>query len=354
MKYLIAFIFTTFNTTAFAQKDIQSYLQAHHYSFSLDQGFNKKTTDTLKRKLSRYKLLLQAEGGSHFLDFYKKIPLVWLKFLSENFGLRYFFLESGHSSDILLNRYLQTGDTSCIYPVSKFFWKSLYAYNAGLPAERKISFFGIDFEGAKTYVKALQLLLPPDTPPQAITPFVQLIKNANNTLTDCNYIIDMNNQLKKALARYQQVFTEYFGSNYADFERIVLNNGNCKDAFNNRNKNMAVNFLSFDKKRNQSIYYGELGEAHTVMVNKNTASIINQSQAFANKVCVVNLYCYNCSTPKEEPSNWPLKKIEKDIIAYFLPFCNADFTLFDLSDNPELTKKYAAYGQFLIIAKNQN
>lgn len=57
------------------------------------------------------------------------------------------------------------------------------------------------------------------------------------------------------------------------------------------NKNIAENFLSFDKDYNDNIYYGELGMAHTIL---------------------------------------------------------------DLSENLELTKKYRDYGQFLIIAKDQN
>ena len=94
--------------------------------------------------------------------------------------------------------------------------------------------------------------------------------------------------------------------------------------------------------------------AHTILKNKVAATIINNSPKFKDKVCVINLYCYNCSTYKEQVSNWPLKKIEKDILEYFLPYCSSDFTLFDLSDDIELTKKYSDYGQYLIIAKNQN
>lgn len=105
---------------------------------------------------------------------------------------------------------------------------------------------------------------------------------------------------------------------------------------------------------NDNIYYGELGMAHTILKNKVAASLINDLPQFKDKVCVVNLYCYNCTTEKEKVSNWPLKKIDNDIQKYFLPLCVSDFTLFDLSENSELTKKYRDYGQFLIIAKDQN
>ena len=94
--------------------------------------------------------------------------------------------------------------------------------------------------------------------------------------------------------------------------------------------------------------------AHTVLINRNTASIINESSPFKDKVCVINLYCMNCSTVNGAVSNGYFKKMESDILEYFIPYCSSDFTLFDLSDKTEVTSKYRAYGQFLIIAKNQN
>lgn len=170
----------------------------------------------------------------------------------------------------------------------------------------------------------------------------------------CDYIVALNSKLKEGINNNPAEFQKYFSKNFSDIKQIVFNNGSCNDAQKNRNKNMAENFLSFDNKENDRIYYGQLGMAHTILKNKTTASYLNENPKFKNKVCVINTYCYNCSTPKEQVSNWQVHKIEPDILKYFLPYCNKDFTLFDLSDNIELTKKYRAYGQFLIIAKNQN
>lgn len=354
-KHISIFILALSTFTTHAQTGISQYLQAHHYSFTLEKGFDQPTTDTLQQKLGAYKLILEAEGGSHFLKFYNRLPLVWIKFFHANFGLTHFFLESGHTSDMLLNKYLETGDTSYFYSNNNTFWKNLYSYNNTLPANRKLAYFGIDFERSNAYVKALQSIIPASgLIPDNIKTSIDLITHANDTLNDCDYILSINKALKKSLLNNKQQFIQYFGDHYADFEKVVFNNGNCKDGYKDRNKNMASNFLSFDKDFKQPIYYGELGEAHTILSNKNVASIINNSPGFKGKVCVINLYCYNCTTPEEEVSNWPLKEIEKDIEAYFLPFCTSDFTLFDLSDNIELIKKYRAYGQFLIIAKNQN
>jgi hypothetical protein len=357
-KLISVFILTFSILTTYAQSDISQYLQTHNYSFTLDKGFDEPTADSLKQKLENSKLILLGEGGSHFLKFYEPLRFVWVKFLSENFGMKNFFMEFGHSSDILCNKFLQTGDTSFLprarFTAIKTFWKRLYSYNATQPKSKQVKSFGIDFERTHSYGKALKSLLPNTDPTEKIKETIDLIKNSNDTLNDCDYVVALNSKLKGAINNNSSDFQKYFSTNFSDVKQIVFNNGSCKNAQRDRNKNMAENFLSFDSKENDKIYYGQLGMAHTILSNKNTASYLNENPKFSNKVSVINTYCYNCSTPEEQVSNWQVHKIEKDILEYFLPFCDSDFTLFDLSDNIELTKKYRAYGQFLIIAKNQN
>ena len=103
-----------------------------------------------------------------------------------------------------------------------------------------------------------------------------------------------------------------------------------------------------------SLYFGEFGMAHTVLNTRDLAAIIRHTEPFVDKVCVINLYCYHCSVPGEEISNWPLKQMEKDIQQYFLPLCQSDLTLFDLTEGEELTSSYRKIGQWLIIAKDQH
>ncbi|MDB5253439.1 MAG: hypothetical protein JWP27_2608, partial [Flaviaesturariibacter sp.] len=69
--------------------------------------------------------------------------------------------------------------------------------------------------------------------------------------------------------------------------------------------------------------------------------------------CVINTYCYNCTTEKESVSNWQLHKLEKEILEKLLPYCVSDFTLFDFSSDAKVIRKFRDVGQFLIIAKNQ-
>ena len=357
-KLILAFILTFASLITHAQSDISQYLKTHNYSFSLDKGFDDATSDTLKKRLSNYKLVILGEGGSHFLQFYNPLRFIFIKFLSNHFGMTHFFMETGHSTDILWNKFLETGDTSYLPTYrnqrSINFWTNLYSYNAVSPKSKTITPSGIDFERIYSYCKALKLLLPNSIPPDKIKNSIDLIKNANDTLYDCDYILNLNSQLKEELEKNKTDFQKYFSINFNDFNLIINNNGDCKDALKDRNINMAKNLLQFDNVFNDSIYYLQIGMAHSTLLYKNAASYINNASKFKDKVCVINTYCYNCSTAEEQVSNWQLHKIDTDILQKLLPYCTTDFTLFDFSEDSKMTRKFKVYGQFLLIAKNQN
>jgi hypothetical protein len=337
-----------------AQDNPIPYLNAHHYSFSLEKGFEGPLADTLHARLTPYHLILQAEGGSHFLTIYERLELDWLIFLHERMGMTHFIGELGISNAVLVNKYLETGNRA-LYPFHKItFLDGLRQYNQQLPAGQRLVLTGVDFERPDTYIRGLKLLLPEQAPPQPISDAIGLIRQAPDSGYDCEGTIHLNDRLKKTLADHEQDFKIYLGSAYADFEQIVRNNGSCKDPLRNRNGHMAENFLALDREITAPVYYGEFGMAHTILKNRDLASIINSTVAFKEKVAVINLYCYNCTTPEEPVSNWPLKGMENDILRYFLPLCEGDFTLFDLSGDDQVVAPYRAYGQFLIVAKAQD
>jgi hypothetical protein len=399
----LAFIFLAI--TATAQDDLSGYLSTHRYSFTLDKGFGGPLADTLQTRLAGYRLMLEAEGGSHELRLYEQLELDWLRFLHERMGVTHFIAEAGTSHAVLVNKYMATGDKT-IYPFRKTgFFDALLHYNQTLPADQRLIMTGVDFERGSTYVRGLKALLRGEdaraadihervrtrravakqaqrssrasssgwvagaaSMPEAIRAAVALIRDAPDSGYDCDGTLRMNDQLKKALAGNEPAFREYFGGAFADFEKIVRNNGTCNDALRNRNGHMAENFMTFDREVKAPVYYGEFGEAHTILKNRNLASIINNVEAFRGKVAVINLYCYGCSVPPESSipnwppkgvnpegvSNWPLHDIEKNILRYFLPLCEGDFTLFDFSGDSPVAAKYRAYGQFLIVAKGQH
>jgi hypothetical protein len=268
--------------------------------------------------------------------------------------MRHFVGEAGNSFALLLNKYLETGDSSFFpWPMHRR-WNDILLYAASLPASQKLHYSGLDFESPRAYVKGLKTMLPAAAPPEAIRSGIDLIRNAEDTSRSCDYTITLNAQLKKALSENRALFSDYLGGDYPVFERIVDNKGNCKDVFKNRNRHMAESFISLEQQLGDSVCFGEFGEAHTTLNSGNLASIINHTVPYQGRVAVINLYCYDCHVPNEEVSNWPLHPIEKDILQYFLPFCEDGFTLFDLSDPDPVVARYRAYGQFLIVAKGQH
>jgi hypothetical protein len=321
------------------------YLSTHHYSFTLDSGFDRRTQDSLVETLKNYRLVLQAEGGSHALEIYERLPMVWLTFLHERFGTTRFFFEVGRGVDILGRRYMETGDTS--FPLFRpRFWKLLYDYNHTLPRKEWITEWGVDFERPKSYLAALKFLMPETTPPTSIRTYIDLIKNDTSQKPDCDHILELNKALQKGLK--EPALQQYLGNNWQDFKDLIDNPGSCKDVLKNRNGHMAERLTRYAQ--NETMSYGEFGEAHTVLNSKETmASLINRTPGFEGKVVTVNLYCYQC-TASEPVNNWPLRKIEKDILKDLLPYCTGPFTLFDLTG----LEGYNKYGPFLIIAKGQH
>jgi hypothetical protein len=331
-----------------------AYLETHHYAFSPAEGFKGPLADTLARKLSTYRLILQAEGGSHGLLLYGPLELAWLKFLNQKLGVTCFLGEYGTAVEVLYNHFLQTGDSSIKKFRTQAFLDSIYQYNLTRPDGQKLYYAGVDFERPGTYFAALKALLPPPAPPASIRPSIDRIRNIPDSGIDCRGLLRFNKDLKRSLDVSEPAYKQYFGANYIPFERMVRNNGTCQDSRRNRNPHMAANILALDKRIGAQRYYGEFGEAHTILKNHVLAGLLTRRGAFRNQVAVINLYCLDCHTAKETPSNYPLQEMEADIQRYFLPLCKGEYTFFDLSGDEPSIARYKAYGQFLIIAKGQD
>jgi hypothetical protein len=337
--------------SAIAQSDLDTYLAGHHFAFSLDSGFDRQTEDTLTEKLKPYRLVLQAEGGSHYLGFYARLPMVWLCFLQKNFHTRRFFFESGYSMQVCTQAFLATGDTAFISLRNRRFWNDWRNYNVSLADSDRVLGWGIDFERSPQYIRALQFIFPKANPPSAIADMVKEVRAEPDTLKECKIVKAMTKSLWASLQKNREAWKQYLGVGaFRDFELMVTNPGSCDDALKNRNQHMASRFLAFTNAEPEAMYYGELGEAHTVLNHSGVfGNLVNAAPGFEGKVATVNLYCYQCTTPVEEVNNWPIRDLEKDILTHFIPYCKPGFTLFDLTG----LEKYRAYGPFLIVAWGQ-
>lgn len=353
MKFIFTLALFLTQINIYGQEGLKKYLSEHHYSFTLNEGFTPIATIKLKEKFSNYKVIIQSESGSHHMNLYYHLPLMWIKFFNKNFGLKHFFYEGGADIAFLENLYLHSQDTVHLIPRHARIFENFKKMNSLL--DSKVFTFGIDFNSPRNYIMALKALQPSSVPPASIERNATLITEADTTTINCTRMVKLNKKLRAGLQHHEQDYKKYFGLLYPDFHRIINQKGTCKDVYRDRNSNLAANFLSFDAVVNDSIYFGELGMAHTLLNRKNTAAYkINESSKFKNKVAIINMYCHNCTSSVEATSNWALKGIEHDIMEYFLPLCSSNFTLFDLSEDTILINKYRAYGQFLMIVKNQD
>ena len=105
--------------------------------------------------------------------------------------------------------------------------------NSTLPDDRRVKFFGIDFNRPRSYFKALKKIIPNKPSPENIRGSIELIKSASESLRDCSYIIDFNANLKKNLTTNKPDYVSYLGKSYNDFERIVMSKGTCNDVYKN-------------------------------------------------------------------------------------------------------------------------
>jgi len=83
MKTAYTFILAIFIFRCSAQNESITYLNTHCYSFSVKDDFEGALDDKLRQKLNTYKVILLAQGGSHFLQLHKTLDVTWMKYLHE-------------------------------------------------------------------------------------------------------------------------------------------------------------------------------------------------------------------------------------------------------------------------------
>ncbi len=222
INFSLLIIASLFGPSAHAQSDLYTYLAAHHFAFSLDSGFDAQTQDTLREKLKPYRLVLAAEGGSHYLGFYTRLPTVWLRFLHQYFHTRHFFLESGYSLQVCTQVFLTTGDTAYISLRNKRFWNDWRNDNLTRADTDRVVAWGIDFERSPQYIRALQYIFPHQDAPTTIADMVGMVKGEPDTLKDCKIVKTLTKSLLSSLQKNEDAWKQYLGvAAFRDFEQVL-------------------------------------------------------------------------------------------------------------------------------------
>lgn len=269
------------------------------------------------------------------------LQLKMLKYLHQKAGVKHLLLEFGYSRGWLVNRYVQTGDTtlfSTLYDYSyreySLLYKGIYEYNQTLDSADRITVSGIDIERSYTTpVKVLSLLFPTTEPPSAIALHIDAIR-ALAVITDDKQRSTKTDKEedvfeRRARNRYSearsislflhdadsnaQYYREYLGAAYPDFLKITtglkasylrdkFTGDNTVQAYIFREQYMYERFMELVKEYPGEKFYSQFGRCHTSLEGqdrwcgyyyfRSLASRIQQStDTLVNgKVCAIAAY----------------------------------------------------------------
>lgn len=194
------------------------FMQENTINLSFDDMEELKAID-----FDKYSVYLIGEN--HAISKNTDVKLNFIKFLHENYGVRFIISESGYCDTIGYNNFLKTGDRSIIdediesirgtfsYTKENYdFYIKLYEYNQTLPEDERIIFYGIDVQ--HNWVKGLEEVkkfFGNDSMPEIIESTYDLICKKDSKNTDIKIILDN-------IEKESNVFEQYFGDSFIDFK----------------------------------------------------------------------------------------------------------------------------------------
>lgn len=236
-------------------------------------------------------------GENHtYLKSNARLWVKMIKYLHQQAGVRNVLIEYGYSSGWLINRYIQTGDSSLFEVLKAYSFKELaYAYkdmmeyNKTLPEDKKLYFTGIDLErGVYSACKVLSLMIPkdkniPDSIELHIESLLSLVTyndnkifNENEDGTDYFNSYSSNGTLEKIVANFRNRtddYRQFLGSNFQEFEKVIkgledvqtwtsYEDDNATHQFIYREKYMYDRYLEEYKSKGGK-FFGQFGRCHS-------------------------------------------------------------------------------------------
>ncbi len=227
--------------------------------------------------------------------------------LNAKFNVQYEVLEYSHSVAFLVNRYLSTGNEfflKFIHPDAKFeYVKNIKAYNDGIDANKRIRFYGVDFENrqnGKFTKKALAIILDDlnISTSQALALLLRDIVECQFKDLERNLI-----KLKSYLKENEQLCRSLLDKYYVDVLLIT----NAQFNFSSRRDTaMVSNFLrlyqELSKNGKDPKFFASFGTGHINPRNNNgiVMQLMKDNQSpVKNNVCVIGVQYLNCLFSKE-------------------------------------------------------
>lgn len=218
------------------------------------------------------------------------------KFLYHNHGVRYFIQESDFQYGYYVHKYLKTGDSTWIgrggSEEAHEFHKQLYAFNNTLTDSAKLFFASIDayaFQDTEVFLD--KMTLGKSEPSGNVKIVIELLKPIKKTHSkgfgmdirgkDKNRIMEKLNEARAIVREHQHEFEDYFKDEYVFFHLLIFN----KATEIRSDKNLAANFLEFQKFHNEGKFFIQYGNLHCQKKSGWFADQINTTPRFTNRVC---------------------------------------------------------------------
>jgi hypothetical protein len=245
--------------------------------------------------VNNYDVFINGENHT-YLKSNAKLWTKMIKYLNQTAGLQSVMIEYGYSSGWLINKYIQTGDTSLYNVLKSYSFKELaYAYkdmmefNKTLPEGKKLYFTGIDLErGIYSASKVLGLLLPKDKDiPDSIELHIEslqslityndnIIASNKEDFTDYFQSYSSNTTIDKIIENFNAhklLYQEYLGANFTEFNKVIkgledvkvwnqYEEENATHQFVYREKYLYGRFLE-EYKLKGGKFFGQFGRCHS-------------------------------------------------------------------------------------------
>lgn len=256
-------------------------------------------------------------GESHGVGRNDSVKMSFLKYLNQNFKIRYLIEESGYCGSIIINQFLQTGNEELIidlmnshektysYSNEKYnFYIDLYQYNQSLPEKEKIKVIGIDIQHNVAYGRKVLSSMEHHNKekPDAVQKVFDLITSGTGNGEEL--IININSAMDMVEVN-SDIFKEYFGRDYMDFYFGLLGIKQAEVFY--RSKNFASreayileNFSQLFMELEIDKCFGMFGSIHVFLDHgfletKALANYLNtEFEPTKNKVLSINCIYHNC------------------------------------------------------------
>lgn len=168
-------------------------------------------------------------GERHGPKINNEALLIFLNYLNEEYGVNNLLLEEGFARVALINKFLETNDTSLIrflkdYSIEQeinFIFK-LKNYNDSLSLNNKVILHGIDYEQVAELpivIYLLSYLIPEKKPPSKIADIIFKMRHANRLK-----FIDKKTLIKEiynSFYNHLSCYKSYLGKEYALFKEAI-------------------------------------------------------------------------------------------------------------------------------------